>query len=57
MTGEETKGSDTCREGNQGGDGVQVSVIMHGTLVKGVRLSEQPGDLEAEEGAHVTVNC
>ena len=37
MTGEETKGSDILRAGNQGGDGVQVSVIMHVMLVTGVR--------------------
>ena len=55
MTGEETKGIDIERAGNQGGDGVQVSVIMRVTLVTGVRHNEQPGDLEAEEGAHVTL--
>ena len=41
----------TQRAGNQGGDGVQVSVIMR---VTGVHPNEQPGDLEAGEGAHVT---
>jgi hypothetical protein len=39
----------------QGGDGVQVSVIMLVMLVTGVRPNEQPGDLEVGEGAHVTV--
>ena len=31
-----------------------MSVIMQITLVTGVRPNEQPGDLEAGEGAHVT---
>jgi hypothetical protein len=56
--GEGTKGKYTkYRAGNQGGDGVQVSVInamMCVTMVTGVRHYEQPGDLEAGEGAHVT---
>jgi hypothetical protein len=52
--GEGTKGSDIYRAGNQGGDGVQVSVIMRVTMVTGVHHNEQPGDLEAGEGAHVT---
>jgi hypothetical protein len=54
-TGEETKGSDIYRAGYLGGDGVQVSVIMRLTLVTGVRLNEQPVDLEAGEGAQVIV--
>jgi hypothetical protein len=44
----------TYRAGNQGGDGVQVSVIMRVMLVTGVRTNEQLGDLEAREEAHVT---
>ena len=28
---------------------------MHVTMVTGVRLNEQPGDLETGEGAYVTV--
>ena len=48
---ERTKGSDRYKEDNQGGDGVQVSVIMRVTLVTGVRHNEQPGNLEAGEGA------
>ena len=52
--GEGTKGSDRYRTGNQGSDGVQVSVIMRVTMVTGVRHNEQPGDLETGEGAHVT---
>ena len=31
-----------------------MSVIMHVTMMTGVRHNEQPGDLEAGEGAHVT---
>ena len=46
---EGTKGSDIYRAGNQGGDGVQVNVIMCLILVTGVHPNEQPG-----EGAHVT---
>ena len=53
-TGEETKGRDIERAGNQG-DGVQVSVIMRVTMVTGVRHNEHPGDLETGEGAHVTI--
>jgi hypothetical protein len=54
--GEGTKGSDIYREGNQGSDGVQVSLndVVHVTMVTVVRHNEQPGDLEAGEGAHVT---
>ena len=52
--GEGIKGSDIYRGGNQEGDGVQVSVIIHITMVTGVRHNEQPGDLEAGHGAHVT---
>ena len=48
-TGEETKGSDTLRAGNQRSDGVQVNVIMLLMLVTGVRPNELPGDLEAGE--------
>ena len=50
MPGEGTKGSDIYREYNQGSDRVRVRV----TMVTGVRHNEQPGDLEAKEGAHVT---
>jgi hypothetical protein len=50
-TGEETKGSDKYKAGNQEGDGVQVS----GTLVTGVHPNEQPCDLEDGDGAHVTI--
>jgi hypothetical protein len=39
---ERTKGSDIYREDNQGGDGVQVSVMR------------QPDDLDAGEGVYVT---
>ena len=52
--GEGTKGRDIYKAGNQGGDGVQVSVIMRVTIVTGVCHNEQPGDLEAGEGAHMT---
>ena len=52
--GEGTKGSDIYRPGNQGGDGVQVSLLICVTMVTGVRHNEQPGDLEAGEGAHMT---
>ena len=37
--------------GNQGRDGVQVSVIMCVMLVTGVRPNEQPGDLEGQRGS------
>ena len=50
MPGEGTEGSDIYREGNQGSDGVQVRV----TMVTSVHHNEQPGDLEAGEGAHLT---
>ena len=55
--GEGTKGSDIYKAGNQGGDGVQVSVnaLMCVTMVTGVRHNEQPGDLEAGGGANVTI--
>ena len=55
--GEGTKGSDIYRAGNQGSDGVQVSddAQVRVTMVSGVRHHVQPGDLEAGEGAHVTV--
>jgi hypothetical protein len=56
MPGEGNKRSDICREGNQGSDGVQVS-LMHVAMVTGVRHSEQLGDLEAGDGAHVTHEC
>ena len=46
-TGEETKESEIYRAGDQGGDGVQVSVIVLVTLVAGVHPNEQPADLEA----------
>ena len=52
--GKEPKGI-TYSEGNQGGDGVQLSLKVRVTMVTGVRDNEQPGDLEAGEGAHVTV--
>ena len=52
--GEGTEGSDIYREGNQGGGGVQVSLVRV-TMVTGVCHDEQPGDLEAREGAHMTV--
>ena len=56
--GEGTKGSDICRAGNQGSDGVQVSddTQVRVTMVTGVRHNEQPGDLEAGEGTHVTLS-
>jgi hypothetical protein len=53
-TGEETKGRDIYRAGNQGVGGVQVSVIMHLMLVTGVCPDEQHGDLEAGERTRVT---
>ena len=63
MTGEGTKGSDINREDNQGGDGVKVSVIGRWCAWRfagadardALRNNKQPGDLEAREGAHVTI--
>ena len=52
--GEGAKVSGIYREGNQGSeesDDAQVRV----TMVTGVRRNEQPGDLEAGEGARVTI--
>ena len=51
--GEGTKGSDIqgSDESPDESDDAQVRV----TMVTGVRHNEQPGDLEAGEGAHVTV--
>ena len=56
MPGEGPKGSDIYREGNQGSDGVQVSLMtqVRVTMETGVRHNEQPGDLEFGEGADVT---
>jgi hypothetical protein len=48
ITPEERTKSDRYRVDNQGGDGVQVRVT-------GVHNNQQPGDLEAREGTHVTV--
>ena len=57
MPGEGNKRSDICREGNQGSDGVQVrdESQVHVTNVTVVLHNKQAGDLEAREGAHVTV--
>ena len=52
--GKDPQGVTYYRAGNQEADGVQVSGIMRVPMVTGVRHNEQPGDLEAWEGAHVT---
>ena len=39
---------------NQGSDGVQVSLMVRVMMVTGVCHNEQPGDLQAGVGAHVT---